>query len=79
MATNLVGLKQLRLMIKPSIPDKNEYIEFTSDLLDLKGKSYSKYPYFIDTQPYPVIKLQNFSYERIVEFFFNKMRLHANN
>ena len=72
MATNLVGLKQLKLMIKPSIPDKNEYIEFTSDLLDIKGKSLSKYPYFIDTIPYPRIKLQNFSYERIVDFFFNK-------
>lgn len=72
MSTNLVGLKQLKLMIKPSIPDKNEYIEFTSDLLDIKGKSLSKYPYFIDTIPYPRIKLQNFSYERIVDFFFNK-------
>ena len=72
MATNLVGLKQLKLMIKPSIPDKNEYIEFTSDLLDIKGKSLSKYPYFTDTIPYPRIKLQNFTYERIVDFFFNK-------
>ena len=73
MNANLVGLKQLKFMIKTSIPDKDEYIEFTSDLLDIKKtKSLSKLPFFLDTQAYPRIKLQNFSYERIVEFFFNK-------
>ena len=71
---NLVGIKQLQMMIKTSIPDKDEYIEFTSSLLDVKskGKPFAKYPFFSDTFLYPKIKLQNFSYERVVEFFFNK-------
>jgi len=71
---NLVGIKQIKMMIKTSIPDKDEYIEFTSSLLDVKskGKPFSKYPFFSDTFLYPKIKLQNFSYERVVEFFFNK-------
>ena len=73
MNANLVGLKQLKIMIKTSIPGKDEYIDFTSDLLDVKKtKSLSKLPFFLGTQAYPRIKLQNFSYERIVEFFFNK-------
>jgi len=73
MNANLVGLKQLKIMIKTSIPGNDEYIDFTSDLLDVKKtKSLSKLPFFLGTQAYPRIKLQNFSYERIVEFFFNK-------
>ena len=73
MSTNLVGLKQLKIMIKTSIPDKDEYIDFTSDLLNIKNKGrLSKLPFFVDNKPYPKIKLQNFSYERIVDFFFNK-------
>ena len=72
--TNLVGLKQLKIMIKTSIPDKDEYIDFTSDLLNVKNKGkLSKLPFFVDNKPYPKIKLQNFSYERIVDFFFNKV------
>lgn len=71
---NLVGIKQLKMMIKTSIPEKDEFIEFTSDLLKIKskGKPFSKYPFFSETHLYPKIKLQNYTYERVVEFFFNK-------
>lgn len=71
---NLVGIKQLKMMIKTSIPEKDEYIEFTSDLLKIKskGKPFSKYPFFSETHLYPKVKLQNYTYPRVVEFFFNK-------
>lgn len=71
---NLVGTKQLKMMIKTSIPEKDEYIEFTSDLLKIKskGKPFSKYPFFSDTHLYPKIKLLNSTYAHVVEFFFNK-------
>ena len=72
---NKIGIKQLKLRIKTSIPSsKEEYIEFTSDLLNIKskGKPFAKYPFFSDTYLYPKIKLQNLSYEQVVDFFFNK-------
>lgn len=71
--TNVIGIKQLKMMIKTGIPGKEEYIDFTSALLPVKskGKTFAKFPFFSDTHAYP-IKLQNFTYERIVEFFFNK-------
>jgi hypothetical protein len=69
-----IGIKQLQMMIKTGIPGKEEYIEFNSSLLPVKskGKPFAKYPFFSDTHAYPKIKLQDFSYERVVEFFFNK-------
>jgi hypothetical protein len=72
--TNVIGIKQLKMMIKTGIPGKEEYIDFTSALLPVKskGKTFAKFPFFSDTHAYPKIKLQNFTYERIVEFFFNK-------
>jgi hypothetical protein len=71
---NKIGIKQLKLRIKTSIPGKEEYIEFTSDLLNIKskGKPFAKYPFFSDTYLYPKIKLQNLTYEQVVDFFFNK-------
>ena len=69
-----IGIKQLQIMIKTGIPGKEEYIEFNSSLLPVKskGKPFAKFPFFSDTHAYPKIKLQDFSYDRIVEFFFNK-------
>ena len=74
MNSSTIGIKQLKMMMKTSIPGKEEYIEFTSSLLPTKskGKPFAKYPFFSDTHAYPKIKLQDFTYDRIVEFFFNK-------
>ena len=71
---SIIGIKQLKMMIKTGIPGKDEYIEFTSALLPVKskGKPFAQYPFFSDTHAYPKIKLQDFTYDRIVEFFFNK-------
>lgn len=72
--SGIIGIKQLKMLIKTSIPDKDEYIEFTSELLPIKskGKPFTKYPFFSNTHSYPKLKLQNFKYEQVVEFFFNK-------
>ena len=74
MSNPTIGIKQLQMMIKTGIPGKEEYIEFNSSVLPIKskGKPFAKYPFFSDTHAYPKIKLQDFTYERIVEFFFNK-------
>ena len=72
--SSTIGIKQLKMMIKTGIPGQEEYIEFNSSLLPVKskGKPFAKYPFFSDTHAYPKIKLQDFTYDRIVEFFFNK-------
>ena len=73
-SNSTIGIKQLQMMIKTGIPGKEEYIEFNSSLLPIKskGKPFAKYPFFSDTHAYPKIKLQDFTYDRILEFFFNK-------
>lgn len=72
--SNVIGIKQLKMMIKTGIPGKPEYTLFNSKLLSIKskGKPFAEFPFYSDTHLYPSIKLQNATYERIVEFFFNK-------
>ena len=72
--TNVIGIKQLKMMIKTGIPGKPEYTLFNSKLLSIKSKSkpFAEFPFYSDTHLYPNTKLQNSTYERIIEFFFNK-------
>lgn len=66
-----MNIYQLKIKINTKIP-KYLQIELTSDILvhDVKTPLL-KYPLFIDNKPYPKKRLQNYTYNEIVAFFFN--------
>ena len=69
-----MSIHQLKILLKTSIPDKNEPIELTNSLLDVskKPKNLSNYPYFSPTMYYPHTQIQDMTYEDRIRFFFDK-------
>ena len=67
-----MSIHQLKILLKTSIPDKNEPIELTNSILNVPGTFTSNYPYFSPTMYYPHTKIQDMPYEDRIRFFFNK-------
>jgi hypothetical protein len=69
--TNDIGIYQLKLNIRSLIP-KQDKLVLTSDMLNYEGQSpIEKYPFFSAVHKYPRKKLQDMSYDKLIEFFFN--------
>ena len=65
-----IGIYQLKINIRTNIPNQEKLI-LTSDMLNYTGgASLEKYPFFSAVHTYPRRKLQEKSYNEIVEFFF---------
>lgn len=67
-----MNIHQLKILLKTSIPGKNEPIELTNSILNVPGTFTSNYPYFSPTMDYPHTKIQDMTYEDRIRFFFNK-------
>ena len=67
-----MNIHQLKILLKTSIPGKNEPIELTNSILNVPGTFTSNYPYFSPTMYYPHTKIQDMPYEDRIRFFFNK-------
>ena len=68
--TNDIGIYQLKLNIRSLIPKKDKLV-LTSDMLNYGGQgTLEKYPFFSAIHKYPRKKLQDMSYDKIIEFFF---------
>ena len=67
-----MNIHQLKILLKTSIPGKNEPIELTTSALNVPGTFTSNYPYFSPTMDYPHTKIQDMTYEDRIRFFFNK-------
>ena len=67
-----MNIHQLKILLKTSIPGKNEPIELTNSILNVPGTFTSNYPYFSPTMDYPHTKIQDMPYEDRIRFFFNK-------
>ena len=65
-----IGIFQLKINIRTSIP-KHENQPLTSNMLNYTGSaSLEKYPFFSQVHKYPRQYLQKLSYNKIIEFFF---------
>ena len=68
------GIYQLKLNIQTSIPGQESFV-LTSDMLNysktVNKVSLDKYPYFSFLHKLPRRKLQGYTYDEILEFFFN--------
>ena len=67
-----MNIHQLKILLKTSIPGKNEPIELTNSILNVPGTFTSNYPYFSPTMDYPHTQIQDMTYEDRIRFFFNK-------
>lgn len=67
-----MNIHQLKILLKTSIPGKNEPVELTNSILNVPGTFTSNYPYFSPTMDYPHTKIQDMTYEDRIRFFFNK-------
>jgi len=73
-----IGIYQLKINIRSLIPKQDNLI-LTSDMLNYEGDAtLEKYPFFSTVHKYPRKKLQDLSYDKIIEFFFNleEFRMH---
>ena len=70
-----LDIQQLKITVSTNIPEIKS-IELTSSLLyhpDYKAiKVSNKYPYITSSREYPATVLKGMSYDKIVDFFFNK-------
>jgi hypothetical protein len=70
--TNDIGIYQLKINIRSLIPNQDKLV-LTSDLLNYEGQAtLEKYPFFSEVHKYPRKKLQDMSYDKVIEFFFAK-------
>jgi len=70
-----LDIQQLKITVSTNIPEIKS-VELTSSLLyhpDYKAiKVSNKYPYITSSREYPATVLKGMSYDKIVDFFFNK-------
>lgn len=65
-----IGIYQLKINIRTAIP-KQEKLVLTSEMLNYTGsETLEKYPFFSSVHKYPRKKLQDLTYDKIIEFFF---------
>ena len=68
--TNDIGIFQVKLNIRSLIPKQDNLI-LTSDMLNYGGEAtLEKYPFFSTVHKYPRKKLQDMTYDKVLEFFF---------
>jgi hypothetical protein len=68
--TNDIGIFQVKLNIRSLIPGQDKLV-LTSDMLNYGGQAtLEKYPFFSTVHKYPRKKLQDMSYDKVLEFFF---------
>jgi hypothetical protein len=66
-----IGIYQLKINIRSLIPKQDKLI-LTSDMLNYGGQAtLEKYPFFSTVHKYPRKKLQDMTYDKLLEFFFN--------